>query len=400
MTYSAVAVLALLVHCIVNYSALTNRHFRRTTPAGSTYRRLMLSMAAFFFFDALWGVLYDAHLIGAVFADTLLYFVAMTATVFLWTRYVIYYIKETNRLIKALYYAGWVFVAFTAAVLALNLFAPVMFSFDKDGVYHAANMRYVLLCMQIVMFLFSSCYVAFTAKGKTENVRRHYSAIGAFGVAMTVMVILQVAFPLLPFYSAGCLLGACILHTFVLEDLKEHRRLELEEMVRKEQELGSVKQLAYTDALTGAQSTHAYVEAVKRIDERIENGSLKEFGLAVFDLNGLKEINDSRGHEAGDQYLRDAFSLICGYFRESPVFRIGGDEFVAMLEGEEYRNRKALQEAFEDAVERNRKSGSVVVVACGFAIFRPGHDNSCRRIFERADRRMYDRKGALKDMDV
>ena len=80
MTYSSTAILAFFVHCIVNYDALRNRHYRNTTPAGKSYRLLMLSVAAFYVFDAFWGILYDAHMIAAVVADTVLYFAAMAAT--------------------------------------------------------------------------------------------------------------------------------------------------------------------------------------------------------------------------------------------------------------------------------------------------------------------------------
>ena len=112
-------------------------------------------------------------------------------------------------------------------------------------------------------------------------------------------------------------------------------------------------------------------------------------------MNGLKQVNDTEGHEAGDRYIQEACRLICRQFQHSPVYRIGGDEFVALLEGEDYRNRTILMSAFETHVEMNRHSGKAVV-ASGLAEFRPGQDNSYRRVFERADRRMYMRKSALK----
>lgn len=170
-----------------------------------------------YIFDALWGVLYEAKLISAVFADTVLYFVAMAATVFLWTRYVIHYLQEKNWLITVLYSIGWVFLAFIGGALILNFFIPVMFRFDENGVYHAENLRYIILTMQIILFLLSAFYVLITAKGKDLRIRSRHWAIGTFGIAMTIMVILQTFYPLLPMYSIGCLLGTSILHTFVLE---------------------------------------------------------------------------------------------------------------------------------------------------------------------------------------
>ena len=91
--------------------------------------------------------------------------------------------------------------------------------------------------------------------------------------------------------------------------------------------------------------------------------------------------------------------MICRQFTHSPVFRIGGDEFVVFLEGEDYKNRRQLLDEFDAQIDENHRNGDVIV-ASGLAIYRPGYDNSYRRIFERADQRMYDRKGDLKAMDV
>ena len=155
---------------------------------------------------------------------------------------------------------------------------------------------------------------------------------------------------------------------------------------KPKKELGSAKQLAYRDSLTGVKSYNAYVEAEQLV---------KEFGVVVFDVNGLKQMNDTHGHDAGDSLLQDACRLICARFMHSPVFRIGGDEFVALLEGEDYQNRLSLLADFETQAEMNQCNGSTVV-ASGLATFRPGEDNSYRQVFERADARMYDRKGQLK----
>ncbi len=114
-------------------------------------------------------------------------------------------------------------------------------------------------------------------------------------------------------------------------------------------------------------------------------------------MNDLKTTNDTKGHEAGDLLIREACQMICRQFKHSPVFRIGGDEFVAFLEGSDYANRKILLAGFEDQVEANLRAGRAVV-SSGMAVFRYGHDKCFRRVFERADQRMYDRKGLLKSM--
>jgi diguanylate cyclase (GGDEF)-like protein len=403
MNYSNIVLLALLVHLIINNKALRNKHFSNATSAGKGYHWLLVSITAFYISDAAWGFLYEAHVIPAVFTDTVFFFILMSATVFLWTRYVVNYLQEKGRFTTGLRHAGMLYMVFVGVSLTINFFFPLIFRFDESGGYHAVIGRYIILIIQILMFMSSSVYVLMTAGKQDESTKRRHVAIGSFGMTMTAALILQVAFPLLPLYSVGCLLGSCILHTFVLEDLKEDQRLELEELFRREseqeQELFSVKRLAYTDSLTGVKNAHAYVEAKRHIDERITNNELREFGAVVFDVNDLKQINDTKGHAAGDQLIRTACHLICRKFRHSPVFRIGGDEFVAFLEGEDYRNRKKLLYEFETTAEEHMQSGSVVV-SSGLAVFRPGRDHSYRRIFERADRRMYDRKGTLKAMAV
>ena len=87
--------------------------------------------------------------------------------------------------------------------------------------------------------------------------------------------------------------------------------------------------------------------------------------------------------------------MICTVFQHSPVFREGGDEFVAILEGQDYDNRAELLAAFERQNEENRKTGHVVVAA-GMTEYIPDRDNSFERVFKRADRVMYRRKEEMK----
>ncbi len=402
MNYSSAALLALLVHFIIHFSVIRNTHYRKELPSSKAYRWMILSVGAFYIFDTLWGVLYDAHLIQAVAFDTMLYFLAMGATMFFWTRFVVLYLGESGRFMKLFSFIGWLLIGMIAVILVINLFAPVMFWFDESGVYHAGNLRYVILLIQVLLFMLTSVYLMATLRRTKPKTRIRHIAIGISGFTMALMDILQVLFPLQPFYTIGCLLGTCIIHTFVVGDMKDDRRIELEEILRREEEqekeLGSAKLLAYTDSLTGVKSSHAYVELEKKVDQRIADGDIQEFGVVVFDLNGLKEVNDTKGHDSGDQYIRDACRIICVQFKHSPVFRIGGDEFVAFLEGEDYRNRKILLAAFETQIDDNVRLGQPVV-ASGMGVFRKGHDNSYRRVFERADQRMYDRKGILKAME-
>ena len=150
--------------------------------------------------------------------------------------------------------------------------------------------------------------------------------------------------------------------------------------------------------MTGVKSKQAYVDEVSRLDELIGSGSIKQFAMLVCDVNGLKHINDTYGHKAGDEYICAASKLICENFKHSPVFRTGGDEFVAILEKQGFEGRHDCVAAFNLQVEENVKVEGKVVVSVGLTDFVPGQDKNVHDVFERADALMYKRKMQLKAM--
>ena len=90
-----------------------------------------------------------------------------------------------------------------------------------------------------------------------------------------------------------------------------------------------------------------------------------------------------------------ACRLICEIFKKSPVYRIGGDEFAVILEGNDYEYRDMLLKTFDMEIEKNLKS-KAVVIAIGMAEYNPEQDDCYKQVFERADVKMYQRKQDLK----
>ena len=87
--------------------------------------------------------------------------------------------------------------------------------------------------------------------------------------------------------------------------------------------------------------------------------------------------------------------IVCQVFRHSPVFRIGGDEFVAILRGGDYEKRISLVEMLSRSNRDNvRENGPVV--ACGIADYDPARDDCLEAVFNRADAAMYANKKKLK----
>ncbi|MBO7378101.1 MAG: GGDEF domain-containing protein [Clostridia bacterium] len=390
MLYATFGILALVILVIINVNVLLSGKRRNERPASSTYRFFLRSVIFFYLTDILWGLLYEYHLRTALIVDTYVYFVAMAASVLLWTRFVIAFLGEKGPFAIILTLIGWLFFAFEAIILIMNINDTVMFYIGKNGEYYVYYARNISLAIQIAMFFASSVY-ALVVSARRSEFKRRYVAIGVSGLAMMSVILVQTANPLFPLYSIGLTIATCILHTFVVADVREERRRELE---RANEAMEEARRCANTDSLTGVKSKHAYIEAEIKIDERINDGTLGDFGIVVFDVNGLKKVNDTFGHVQGDNLLKKACERICARFSHSPVFRIGGDEFVAMLEGEDYARREELLKGFDEASEGG--DGFDVVLAAGMAEYKKSVDKSYSAIFVRADNKMYERKEYLK----
>ena len=385
MYYASIGMLSLAVLLIINFEALKASPQNDIHVAHTRYRHFLFAVMAYMVSDILWGFLYDQRWIIPTYADTVAFFVMMIVSVLLWTRFVTAYLENKGRFGKLLIGSGWLIVTFEIIALIINFFIPIFFGFNEEKEYVPGFARYITLFAQMILFLATSIYtlaIAIKAEGKEKA---HHRTIGFSGIVMTIFIALQTLYPLLPLYAVGCLLATCMIHSFVYKD----------ETMEHSLEMGTAKRMAYRDPLTGVKNKLSYLEALRSIETRLESGELKSYGVVVFDINGLKQVNDTQGHEAGDEYIRNGCSAICMYYKHSPVFRIGGDEFTVILEGEDYANREELILAFDEEMNANRKNG-LVVVSSGMDIYRPGEDHSYNDVFKRADKKMYEKKERLK----
>ena len=154
--------------------------------------------------------------------------------------------------------------------------------------------------------------------------------------------------------------------------------------------------VAYQDALTHVKNKAWYDNVEKRVNEDISSGNA-EFGIIMADLNNLKKINDTYGHEHGNDYIFGACHKICVVFEHSPIFRVGGDEFVVLLEKSDYENREKLMEQIteefaETSSDEQRSPWRRYSVAMGMAIYDKEQDRDMNDVFKRADALMYKNK--------
>lgn len=385
MYYSSISMLAIILHLIINADHLFGSPNVRRVKVAAAYRYFLFTVLIYYISDALWGVLLDFGYIPLVYADTVLYFLAMGLTLLLWVSYIALSLNLDKKRGTILKTVGWVIFGAESLALIINFFVPIMFYFTPGGEYKASSARYVILYVQVILFTIIAIDTLLMARKIKGTERNHNIAIGISGAIMAVFIVLQAQFPLMPFYAVGCLLATSIIHTFVVIDAR----------IEGSRQLGMVMTVAYKDPLTCVRNANSYKEFKESIEANLRSGKISEFAVAVFDLNDLKYVNDNLGHEAGDQYIKDGCMLICKTFTHSPVFRIGGDEFVAFLTNQDYENREELVSGFNAKVDDNLANGKVVVAA-GISVYDPAKDSGYDEVFTRADELMYERKKELK----
>lgn len=134
-------------------------------------------------------------------------------------------------------------------------------------------------------------------------------------------------------------------------------------------------QMAFTDSLTELGNRNAYETSCVRMAHDFD--SVRSLCLILFDLNGMKRVNDTWGHLAGDRLLRDFASLL----RETmpptaKLYRYGGDEFIAALHEVSLSDVKKCQQKLEQRIARYNEENEIhLSAAWGHAFFNPETDH-------------------------
>ena len=119
----------------------------------------------------------------------------------------------------------------------------------------------------------------------------------------------------------------------------------------------------------------------------------KDGAHVVFDINNLKYVNDTFGHEQGDNYIVNCCNMIHDIYSNSPMFRLGGDEFVVLLKSEDYADRNELLEIIKRSFintyeQEDKKLYERYSASMGMAEYTES-DNDPEQVLRRADEAMY-----------
>ena len=226
--YSVIGILAIIIHIIININEYRKKD-SKVYSIDNNYRIYLLSVFVYYITDASWGIInsWGKEFVGLLYVDTVLYYIAMASSVVFWCRYVISYLNLKGLVSKILNSFGLLFWWAVIILLGINHFYHVFFWFDAAGEYQAFIVRYLALFIQVVMFAAISLLSLVSAVRTTASQRRRNTTICIFGFLMSLTVIAQILYPLLPIYSIGLMIGTIVLHVFVEEDEKEEFRSDL-----------------------------------------------------------------------------------------------------------------------------------------------------------------------------
>lgn len=501
--YSVIGLLAIIIHLVINYEMFSKPKEKDNTTI-KFYHLYLISVLFYYITDALWGVLDYFGKTKFLYIDTVAYYIAMGFSVILCCRYIIEFLHMNSLHAKILKAFGMHFCLFEFILLFINFFIPIFFYFDAEGKYHAASFRYVILILQIIMFSGITVISFFVAILKKEDSNKRKIIISLFGLTMAVTIVAQTLFPLLPLYSIGLVIGTCILHIFIQEDIKKEQFEVLESLseifysmhvidlendtVEEFNAVNEVKQIANhrhgasqmmkqimstvntedyiqdallfselstiadrlkgkkiisgefvgkrigwylasfvtmeanpdgkptkvifttriidvekrqrerlikktkTDEMTGLLNRRAYEEAIYYHNDIPEED---EFIYVSIDVNSLKVVNDTKGHTAGDELIIGACECMKKIFKPyGHIYRIGGDEFVAILFCDTVQIKAVLAE-FDKAI-LNWKGELIdsISVSYGWISKHEEPGASTRQLGAIAEKRMYEAKSA------
>ena len=215
--YSVAAILAMVIHLIINFDLHSGKTTVRARGA-KEYRVFLKAVFAYYITDACWGVFAGLGWTGVLYVDTMLYYIAIAMTVLTWCRFVIVYLDLGRWKSRMLFGIGHTLLALYVVLLAANIFNNCLFHFDEQGNYAAGPIRVLLFYPLVALNVLMAAFVVGKLHDCRNSVRRRHKVVFLFCLTMAVAIVLQIVWPLWPYYALGCLIGICFFHIFVVED--------------------------------------------------------------------------------------------------------------------------------------------------------------------------------------
>lgn len=283
MFYSAICILAVIVLFAENADVIFKRTAVFKRSHWNSYRNFLFSVLIYYLVDTLWGVFNSFKLSTLLFIDSSVLFIVMAFGFLFLTKYAVTFFEDKKQLKSDILYAGWVYAALVILLVAINIFTPVMFTVDHEGVYRSLAGRYAVLGVQAAALLAISLS-AFVRFFRSRN--KKIGALAFFCFFMSAFLIVQMFCSQYPLYSIAYMLGLCFIHAFVINDEKGKYSLEKEEQIiaRLSEYNRNLMALYIVDPETDAYTQYSFSEEYTAL-------GISEKGIEFFDETTKNTLN-------------------------------------------------------------------------------------------------------------
>lgn len=351
-----------------------------------SYHRLLLGVIFFCLQDAAWGICAGFNQYGDVplYICSSIFHTSTALVLWLWLYYILDYLKVEKHLHVVIMAVAFVVVDFQITLVIMNYFNPTIF-YIKDGLYYTAHLRPVTFVIQYLVYI-AACIITLIVCYKAKGERKkQLVAVFCFALAPVIMGIFQLLYPDGPFNCMGYFLGCFIIHIFVVSR-------EREKLIRIQNDKKIAEQIliSNTDVLTGLGNRRAYEDEIAKLEKHPNYTNLVHVSM---DLNGLKLLNDSKGHNAGDELIKGSAECIRTCFSPyGSVYRIGGDEFAAIITLEKGKIKELHKLLKETAAAWKGQYVNGISISTGFAGNYDLPGKSIIDISKLSDEKMYKEK--------
>lgn len=230
--YCSAALVAMVIHLIINSGFLSDKG-KINIHGIREYRVFLRGTFAYYIVDASWGIIAGLGWTNILYFDTILYYLAIAVSVLVWCHFAIAYLELRVWRARMLAWFGYSLLGFYILLSIANSFNSCLFHFDAQGNYVEGPIRclifYPLVALNVLMAAFA-LVKAFHNLGTVRS--RRNMVVFLYCLTMAVAIVLQLIWPLWPYYAIGLLVGNCFFHIFVVEDERNELRLAVIERER------------------------------------------------------------------------------------------------------------------------------------------------------------------------
>jgi len=221
--YSAIAFVAMAIHLIINSSHIPDRMVTAVRGVRE-YRRFLRAVFAYYIVDAGWGVFAGLGWTKVLYVDTMFYYIAIAVSALTWCHFVAVHLDLSKWKARALSWFGYALLGLYVVLLTANVFNDCLFHFDAQGAYVAGFTRGLIFYPLAALNVLMGGFVLTRTLGSHGEERKRNTVTFIFCLTMAVAIVLQIIWPLWPYYALGCLIGSCFFHIFVVEGERDEMR--------------------------------------------------------------------------------------------------------------------------------------------------------------------------------